>query len=89
MDETFSFLLRAFSHRHLNHQQQQQHVDNINGFFIQQQQLLRDCYDYLFDATKTKERVVLERLYFEFFLFYFFFPKRRRVFFFTEGEWLS
>jgi hypothetical protein len=54
----FSFLLRAFSHRHptlhqqQQQQQQQQHVDNTNGFFIQQQQQqqqqelrLRDRYD--------------------------------------------
>jgi len=62
--ETFSFLLSAFSHRHHHHHQQQQHVDNISFFIQQQQKLLRDCYDYLFDATKTKERVVFERFFF-------------------------
>mgnify|MGYP004151009927 FL=1 len=86
---------RAFSHRHRTHQHQQHHVDNISFFIQQQQQQLRllsrdcDCDDEVFDfATKTK-RVVLERVYFEFFSFHVFFPKRRRVFVFTEGEWLS
>merc|ERR1712216_343731 len=88
-----------FSHRHPHHHHQRQHVDTIS-FFIQQQQrkflrVQNDCdddvevFDY-FAETKTKKRVVLERvLYFEFFSFHVFFPKRRRVFVVYEGEWLS
>merc|ERR1712216_462756 len=68
-----------FSHRHPHHHHQRQHVDTIS-FFIQQQQrkflrVQNDCdddvevFDY-FAETKTKKRVVLERvLYFEFFSF--------------------